>query len=92
MVAGYGEVMNAWEDYAGKLEGYRELADGRVLVLIQLSGHGKTSGLELREVRPKAAGIFEVTNGKVTELVLYWDRQRAFAELGVQPEDEFSSP
>jgi hypothetical protein len=87
MTAGYRQVMNAWEDYAGKLEGYYELDDGRLLVLIELRGRGKTSGLELGEVAPEAAGVFQVENGKVTKIALYWDRQRAFADVGLSPND-----
>jgi ketosteroid isomerase-like protein len=80
MIKGYGEVMNAWEDYGGEAEGYRELGDG-VLVLIRLTGRGKTSGMALGQMQPKAAGIFEVRDGRVTTINLYWDRERALADL-----------
>ena len=91
MTAGYRQVMDAWEDYCGKLEGYYELDDGRLLVLIELHGRGKTSGLELGQVTPKAAGVFQVENGKVTKLALYWDPQRAFADIGLGPNEAGTS-
>lgn len=92
MTAGYREVMNAWSGYAGELEGYRELEDGRLLAMIRLSGLGKTSGLELGHVQPRAAGVFEIKNGRVIKLALYWDRQQAFADLGLASDANFESP
>jgi ketosteroid isomerase-like protein len=80
MVAGYREVMNAWRDYRGSAERCLELDQERVLVLIDLSGRGRTSGLELEH---GAAGLFHVRDGRVTRLALYFDRQRALADLGL---------
>jgi ketosteroid isomerase-like protein len=86
MVEGYSEVMNAWERYGGEAQGYRELDDELVLVLIHLSGRGKASGLELGQVQPNAAGVFQVRDGKISKIALYWDRERALADLGLAPE------
>jgi ketosteroid isomerase-like protein len=62
---------------------YRELDDERVLVLSRYSGRGKTSGLELGQIGAKAATLFHIRDGKVTRFVGYWDRDRAFADLGL---------
>ena len=62
---------------------YRELDDERVLVLYRRSGRGKTSGLELGQIRSKGAVLFHARGGKVTRLVFYWDRERALADLGL---------
>lgn len=76
--------LGAWEDVRFEAEEYRELDDGRVLVLVHVTGgRGKTSGLELREVRTEGASLFEVHNGKVTRFVNYWERDRALADLGL---------
>ena len=82
MATGWREFLNAWEDFhADGVDEYRELDGERVLALQRFSVRGKTSGLDLRQMR--GANLFEVRQGKVKRLVLYWDRERALADLGV---------
>jgi ketosteroid isomerase-like protein len=76
-------IFDAWEDYRVEAEQYRELDGDRVLVLTHMSGRGKASGLELEQMRAAGATVFDVRNGKVTRHVYYWDRERAFADLGL---------
>jgi ketosteroid isomerase-like protein len=84
MAAGWREFLSAWEDFrAEEVDGYLELDDERVLALQRFSVRGKTSGLDLG--RERGANLFHVCGGKVTRLVLYWDRERALAELGLTP-------
>jgi hypothetical protein len=68
-------------------EQYRELDDECVLVLVDWRGRGKTSGLELGQMRAKGADVVHVRAGKVTRLVTY--RDRALADLGLAPETGF---
>ena len=70
-----------WEDYRVKADDYRELDADRVLVLVGLNGRGKASGLEMGQV---AANILTLRDGKVTRLVMYWNRDRALADLGLK--------
>jgi ketosteroid isomerase-like protein len=86
MAEGARECLNAWEDVRFEPVEYRELDAERVLVLIHVSGRGRTSGLELGQMRTKAAHLFHVRSGSVTRHVHYWDRERALAELGRAPE------
>jgi ketosteroid isomerase-like protein len=80
------DFLGAWEEYRHEPEEFRALDDERVLVLVHRSGRGKTSGLELGHMQTKGASLLHVHGGKVTKLVLYWDRERALADLGLAPE------
>jgi ketosteroid isomerase-like protein len=77
------DFLGAWERLRVEADEYRELDAERVLVIAHWSGRGKTSGLELGEVRTKSASVFHVQGGKVTKLVLYVDAERALADLGL---------
>jgi ketosteroid isomerase-like protein len=81
---GFRDFIGAWEDYRIVVDEYRELDDHRVLVLTRRSGRGKASGLELERLGTKGAAIFHVRDGKVTRHVMYWDRDRALADLGLE--------
>ena len=45
-------------------------------------------GLEIEQLRSKAAGLFHLRGSKVTRFVAYMDRERAFADLGLAPEGD----
>jgi hypothetical protein len=65
---------------------YRELDDERVLVLVHAGGRAKTSGLELERLGSSGAHLFHVRSAKVTRILIYFDRDRAFADLGLDRE------
>jgi hypothetical protein len=83
MAEAFREVLNAWEDYRVEVDEYRELDSERVVVLLQLTARGKTSGLEVARMRTKGASLFQAAGGRVTRLVLYSDREHALADLGL---------
>jgi hypothetical protein len=70
------------------VEEYRELDDERVFVLLKWTGRGRTSGLDVTEIPWKGANLFHVRRGRVSRLVIYWDRERALADLGRAPESD----
>src|SRR6476620_10026879 len=82
MAAIWRKVLDAWQDLQIEAESHRELGDARVLALVQFSARGKASGIDVGEMRAKGAALFELRDGKVTRLTTYWDRDRAFADLG----------
>jgi len=84
MAASFRDTLGAWKDFRVEAEQYRELDDGRVLVLDRLSGRGTTSGLELGQVRTDGAWLFHIRNGNVARMVRYQERARAFADLGLE--------
>jgi ketosteroid isomerase-like protein len=86
MAEGWRGFLNAWEAFRSEVDAYRELDRERVLVLVGGSGRGKTSGLDVGRMRMRAATLFHVRGGKVTRLVVYFDRERGLADLGLAPE------
>jgi ketosteroid isomerase-like protein len=81
---GMRDFLTTWEDFRIGVDKYRELDDERVLVLVHFSGRGKKGGVEIGQMRSEAANLFHIHGGKVTRVVLYWDRERALADLGLK--------
>ena len=88
MAKGWGDLLKAWQDARAMAERYRQLDGERVLVLDHRSALGKMSGLNLEERWTRGATLWHVRDGKVTRLVIYWDRDRALADLGLTPDDD----
>ena len=86
MTSGWRDFLAAWEGYSVQADEYREVDDERILVLLHPGGRGKTSGVELGLTSGKGANVFHITGGKVTRLVLYFDHDRARADLGLTPD------
>ena len=82
--------LGAWEHYRSEVDEYRELDDERVLVLLHIIGRGKSSGVQLGQVRTKAANLFHIRGGKVTRLVIWADQERGLAELGLSEQDAYA--
>jgi ketosteroid isomerase-like protein len=78
--------MTVWQDWRVEGDEYRELDGARVLVLVRYSGRGRTSGMEIANVRTTGATLFRISGDKVTRLVFYLDRDRALADLGLAPD------
>jgi ketosteroid isomerase-like protein len=53
MGEGVRDALNPFADVRQEAEEYRELDEERVLVLHRRAGHGKTSGLELDQMRSR---------------------------------------
>ena len=85
MAQGTREAISVWENFRIEVDDDRELDDERVLVLYRFGGRGKASGLDLERMQAKGAYLFQLSAGKVVRLVTYWDRDRAFADLGLAP-------
>jgi ketosteroid isomerase-like protein len=62
---------------------YRDVDEERVLVLGRLRGREKDTGADVEQLR---ANLFRIREGKVVRLIFYWDRGRAFSDLGITPD------
>jgi ketosteroid isomerase-like protein len=82
MARRYGDWLRGWRDFRAAPEEYLVVDDQRILVLVKNSGRGRASGLELEQ--RSVANLFEIRRGKVTRFVLYLDRDRALADLGLE--------
>jgi ketosteroid isomerase-like protein len=87
MAQAWRDWLAAFEEYRVEVEEYRALDGERVLVLMLHCGRGKASGLEVGQFgeggKRAGANVLHVRDGRVTRLVLYWDRERALADLGL---------
>jgi ketosteroid isomerase-like protein len=87
-VAGAAELwrnfLNAWEGYRAEAVEYRELDAERVLVLIRRSGRDKRSGVDLEQIASAGAVLYHLRDGKVTKQIVYFERDRALADLGLE--------
>jgi ketosteroid isomerase-like protein len=86
IAAGIREMLSAWEDFRLTADEFFELDGNRVLVLTRVSARGKRSGVDAGQLRAMAANLFHIASGEVTRVVTYYDRERALADLGLDPE------
>ena len=81
---GWRSWLSAWEDYRVEAEDYIEIDDERVLVSLRTAGgRGRTSGLEMEQLQTKGVNLFHVRGGKVTRIVVYFDRSAALEAAGL---------
>jgi ketosteroid isomerase-like protein len=81
--AAWRDFLAAWADYRVMADEYRALDTERVLVLLTARARGRSSGLEAHQGGTEGANVFHVRDGKVSRLLIYWDRARALADLGL---------
>jgi ketosteroid isomerase-like protein len=81
---GWRDFLDAWAEYRTSVGECRELDGERVLGLAHFNARGKGSGVEVGERLTKAAVLFHLRGGKVSRLVVYLDRDRALADLGLK--------
>ncbi len=82
----FSAILDAWEDFRIEAEEFRELDARRVLVLDRYGGSAKASGIPLAQVQPCGATLFLLRDGRVTKMVVYWERDTGLADLGLAPQ------
>jgi ketosteroid isomerase-like protein len=84
---GWRIVLDSLDDARPTAQQYRDIDDERILVLACLRGREKGSGAAVEQPR---ANLFRIRDGKVVRLIFYWDRGRAYADLGLHPDSATS--
>jgi ketosteroid isomerase-like protein len=90
MAEAWREWLSVWEEYHSEVDKFRALDGEHVLVFFRLGARGKASGLELGQMRTKGASLWQIVEGKVTRLVIYWDREHALTDVGLSSETDSS--
>jgi ketosteroid isomerase-like protein len=90
MAEGWRIFQSAWEGLRPDATEFREIDEECVLVLVRFEGRAKASGVQLRQMRSSNASVHHIKDGKVIELMLYWDSDRALADLGLATEVQSS--
>jgi hypothetical protein len=78
---GWREWLDAWTDFRAEAHDYRALDGERVLVFGRMCGTGRRSGTS---TDTETVNLFQIRELKVVRLVLYSNRDRALADLGLK--------
>jgi hypothetical protein len=84
----FGEWLSAGSDWKGAADSYLELDSEHVLVPYQSSAPRKAARADPASPPTRGATLFHVRAHRVTKIVQYYDRERAFAELGIGSEGD----
>ena len=84
MAEGMREFLTSWGEFQAVADEYRALDDERVLVLDHRHARGKASGLDVVEPSATGATLFHLRDRRVSRLTIYWNRDRALADLGLE--------
>ncbi len=84
MAESFRAWLSLWKEFRLTADEYRPLGPESVIVLDHWSGRGKTSGVNLGQIQTRGAWVFRIRDGKVMRMTRYLDRERAFADLGLE--------
>lgn len=74
------EILGSTGPIRAQAERYHDIDEERVLVLTRWTSTADDAEPETELLR---ANLFRVRGGKVVRLIFYWDRARAFTDLGL---------
>ena len=88
MWEGWRQRLSIWADHRMEADEFREVGDDRVLVLAHAVARGQASGMVVRSTPGLGASVFHVRDGRVAKLDVYWDRERALADVGLDSQGD----
>jgi ketosteroid isomerase-like protein len=74
------DMVEDWEDFHPSSERFRDLGDGRVLVIGRIQARGRASKMEFQT---PGAWVTRVRDGKIVHVRFYADEAAALDELGL---------
>ena len=83
LAEGWGDFISAWDHYSAEAKDYLEIDDEHILVPLQGTGRGRTSGVDLSQMQSRGANLFQIRDGKVIRMVTYLDLARALEAVGL---------
>ena len=78
---GWREWLEQWETWNYELVRFLELEDGRIAAIIDITGIGKTTGIELSF---RSANLWEIEDGLARRVRLYAHHDDLLRELGLE--------
>jgi ketosteroid isomerase-like protein len=88
MAEAFRDMLRAWTEWRVTADDYLEVDSGRILVPYHFTARGRTSGVEAGQLHTQGATLFHLDAGRVTRIVQYFHRDRAFADLGLTEEKD----
>jgi hypothetical protein len=88
MAESFREWLGDWSDLKAAAEKYLSLDREHVLVPYQSEASRPTSRPKQPLARAHGATLFQVHASRVTRIVQYYDRKRAFADFGISSEGD----
>ena len=81
---GFRQRATLCEEFGIQADEFIELDADSVLALVHFSGRGRIGGIAVGQLQSKTAAVFYLRDAKVTQYVVYWDRDRALTDLGLK--------
>lgn len=84
LAEGFRTILDTWTDFRIDADEFRELGDGCAVVLDRYSGRGRSSAIQLEQMKPCGVSVFHLQEGSVTRMTIYWERKAGLADLGLE--------
>ena len=76
------DFLSAWREFTVEAQDILPAPDGRYLVLVRLRGSGRGSDVHTEGA---AANIATIRDGRIVRFQLFFDREEAFEQAGLEP-------
>jgi hypothetical protein len=84
MARAWVEVLRTFDELRTEATEFREIDDERVLVLMESSGIARRSHVPMPPEWSRGANVYRIRDGKVVGLQIWFIREHALADLGLE--------